>query len=671
VYPLHGDWNGYVERDFSVNEFQAADAPCDLSRVERFFDVCIHAGDKRRVTIADARECDELDYGDALGAFDWLCTRDGDELVFFSRLAPGVGLEALVNEDSWKKNSFSVRKDGETLYQSDDAVWWDNAVVPLPDNSSGTVVVLDQPDTIYTLASSRASNGYNINADGIGLVTLAGAVMRWGGSSELNCSVGSSGTGEIEDANSRCLISSGYQTRVWIEGAFDGESGTGINSERGVFLYYNRFSMVRNVLAIGNDVYGVHLEVSYAMLMENMVVNGNGQDGYRDHYNEWVTVRDVTAVNNGRYGVSTYDGGPWRMNDIKVFQNGVTGLFMDFGPRGIVTNVLAASNAQNGIEVINSWYSPMILHDVSSFNNGANGILLDELYGAILTHATVVNNGGDGIRSTDYSDDTDFAQIVSAHNGGLAYYHEDSRESLYSQNFLVGNNASGDCSIIGGTNPGIDASCNSGAKLVSLASLASSFIGPVTADASNGSHTNGTALADNISDWNLFDSPYRLWGRDAGSLLDVAARGRCVAGETCRIWDFGLAVSDTLLSGMTGAGDATNDPFVGGAPCPAAVHGDVVASNARADQVEIYGDGIGDDNHYCGSGEACRQVAYLVNALELVGDLVGNDDGLCESGEACSYIANFGADPGYADTQTTCVFTDGVVTDVTMYSRPR
>ena len=60
---------------------------------------------------------------------------------------------------------------------------------------------------------------------------------------------------------------------------------------------------------------------------------------------------------------------------------------------------------------------------------------------------------------------------------------------------------------------------------------------------------------------------------------------------------------------------------------------------------------------------------YLLNALEIYGDGIGDDDGLCETDEACIYGPNIGAYQGEGSyTSTTCTFTDGTITGVTMYA---
>ena len=63
---------------------------------------------------------------------------------------------------------------------------------------------------------------------------------------------------------------------------------------------------------------------------------------------------------------------------------------------------------------------------------------------------------------------------------------------------------------------------------------------------------------------------------------------------------------------------------------------------------------------------------FLANAMEIMGDGIGNDNGLCETGESCIYTPNFGAYQGEGDymAQGTCSFQNGTVSNVKMYAYP-
>ncbi|MBI2605046.1 MAG: hypothetical protein HYW49_03090 [Deltaproteobacteria bacterium] len=40
-------------------------------------------------------------------------------------------------------------------------------------------------------------------------------------------------------------------------------------------------------------------------------------------------------------------------------------------------------------------------------------------------------------------------------------------------------------------------------------------------------------------------------------------------------------------------------------------------------------------------------ITYLKNAVEIIGDGIGNENGLCETGDNCLYTPNFGAYQGH------------------------
>ncbi|MCM2278594.1 MAG: right-handed parallel beta-helix repeat-containing protein [Oligoflexia bacterium] len=131
------------------------------------------------------------------------------------------------------------------------------------------------------------------------------------------------------------------------------------------------------------------------------------------------------------------------------------------------------------------------------------------------------------------------------------------------------------------------------------------------------------------------DSSCNLTGAsDATKVLGLPTDFAALAGE---------------LRDRTGNGVTDNDPFVPGATCPAAAHGNVAS-------VDLY----------------ATPRTFLRNAIELQGDGGGNDNGLCETGEACLYTPNFGAYQGDGDylANGPCLFQDGTVSGVTLYAHP-
>ncbi|MCM2322992.1 MAG: hypothetical protein NDJ90_06985 [Oligoflexia bacterium] len=182
---------------------------------------------------------------------------------------------------------------------------------------------------------------------------------------------------------------------------------------------------------------------------------------------------------------------------------------------------------------------------------------------------------------------TTLAQVVSS-----GFNLQLNTDGKFTGNLLLPGGAS--CSVSGGTNPGLNADCTlaglSDANRVTGISLAAAFAGP--------------------ADWRL-------------------------------------SAADSVVRNRTGDGAVDNEPFVPGAPCPAEAGGNVVTVDQRAR-------------------------TFLRNAFELQGDGEGNDNGLCESGEACLYAPNFGAYQGEGDYRTrgTCQFQNGTISDVRLFAYP-
>jgi hypothetical protein len=125
--------------------------------------------------------------------------------------------------------------------------------------------------------------------------------------------------------------------------------------------------------------------------------------------------------------------------------------------------------------------------------------------------------------------------------------------------------------------------------------------------------------------------------------------GECTSGNTCRIFDFTLKNTGTNYYNRSGNGNTANSAFTNGAACPAEVAGSTAITDLN--QVTAH--------------------TFLPNAVEIVGDGLGNDNGLCESGEACIYTPNIGFYQGTGNYSTnSCIFSNGTVSNVIMYGYP-
>ena len=65
------------------------------------------------------------------------------------------------------------------------------------------------------------------------------------------------------------------------------------------------------------------------------------------------------------------------------------------------------------------------------------------------------------------------------------------------------------------------------------------------------------------------------------------------------------------------------------------------------------------------NGSNC-ETTFLRNAVEIPGDGVGNDNALCESGETCLYTPNIGSYQGHGNVVSAGNFTSGTLTGITL-----
>ncbi len=140
------------------------------------------------------------------------------------------------------------------------------------------------------------------------------------------------------------------------------------------------------------------------------------------------------------------------------------------------------------------------------------------------------------------------------------------------------------------------------------------------------------------------DNDFRSWGLDGSAFPAADNRNHCDVGETCRIWDWSLAASDTTIRGIL-------DPPTGD---DGIIHTWSTLLDTECAEIPADWDGA-----------ACT-TTFLPATVELMDDGIGNDNLLCEAAEACLYLPNIGAYQGHGDLVSE-PFTDGVITGVTLW----
>jgi parallel beta-helix repeat protein len=283
-----------------------------------------------------------------------------------------------------------------------------------------------------------------------------------------------------------------------------------------------------------------------------------------------------------------------------------------------------------------------------------------------------MSNTSYGIQIVRSSNNT-FSGVAASNNStGIDMY--DASNNYFTELLQVGSNSS-DCDVTRTApivNPGLDddndpsdqgndavhnglciqeGASDFGAAVTGI-SLAASFVGKVTVDDTvNTSDTIGAATITDLTlafDWTLFENSYRAWGVDGGPFPDATNRGYlgcsdiaylnqtdCIASSgtwsaSARIWDWSLLSADTILKGLLslpGGNDTLTHTW----------------SDAST-------------------------TTFLRNAVELQGDGIGNDDTLCETGEECLYAPNIGSYQGHGNLIPAGIIgTGGTIEDVTLW----
>jgi len=595
LFPANGaNWNDYVVGNASTATDTACDAATDTA--------CVHGGERRVAVATGKTSCTGLTASDDLGAFNWVCEGSANPVRFVSTgLADGKNLSDLIDfgTPGFKLNKVTVYENGNVWGVTPSTAWWSN---PVAVNNTG--INLNTASTIYLVTSNPAVS-YKINANKIALVIQPGLALTGPGIS------------------SSVIYSLGHD-HLWLEGTVNANYDA-----IAVDLRSMRFSALRNVAAYNASTDGIYIANSW--------------------YNR---VSGITASNNGANGVKLATASDNALSGVTASNNGTTGSFYNtYGGMGVylinasnnntLSNVTTSSNL-DGIYLDDA--SSNVLSEVTSTNNLYSGVTL---YNAsitsnynLLSGVTVSNNGYYGVFLGNSSNNT-FSDVVASSNS-FGVYLSVSSNNRFTGLLKVGNNIYNnlpyDC-IASAANSGlVSGTCaNNGSSDVSTLTtgitLTNSFVGKVNVDdLQNISDTIGAASypADPTSfDWTHFDNSYRDWGIDGSAFPYADQRGRwtiSTPGGAGRIWDWSVTANDTILRGVltlpTGSDTLTHTWL-----------------NASA-------------------------TTFLRHAVEISGDGIGNDNGLCESGETCLYTPNIGSYQGSGGLVSAGTFTDGSLTGI-------
>ena len=624
LYPTNGaDWNDYV----SGNDWKTApDIACDAYNDT----ACMHGGELRVVVATGQSSCSGLTASDDLAAFKWVCDAStGTPRMVSTGLADGKNLSDLIDftGGAFKPNKVTVYLNGSSWNTTPSTVWWNN---PVEINNSGGN--LTTASTVYLVTSNLAAD-ITLFADKIAVVVEPGVTI----------------TGPGAGGN---VITSNNYPHFWLEGNID---ASGYNY--GVSLTNLHFSMLRNLKVDHGTQGGVVLDTAVHNTIMGVTANNTGGTGvYLTNVSKNNIITNVTASNNSVNGVNLYNASNNTLRDVMASNNGSNGVYLNTASNNTLMDVTASNNIEGvylntssnnslaGVTASNNTDGVYLntssnnnnLSSVTVSNNVRNGVYINNASSTpnynTLTGVTSSNNNV-GVYVFNSSSNT-FADVTSGNNN-LGVYLYNSSSNTFTGLLKVGN-TSQNC-IANLATAGLDSStcANNGSSDASLTTditLANSFVGKVSSDdVANASDASGTASfpADPaVFDWTHFDNRYRGWGLD-GSVFPTYAdqTGKWISG-TGRIWDWSLLSTDAVDKGVL------SPPT-----------GDDTMTHTWSD---------------------ASSTTFLRNAVEIAGDGIGNDNGLCESGETCRYTPNIGSYQGSGDLVSAGAFTGGSLTGITL-----
>jgi len=440
------------------------------------------------------------------------------------------------------------------------------------------------------------------------------------------------------------------------------------NTSDGIYLVTNsNTNTFSNIIASNNGGHGINISGSSYNALANIKVSNNAVTGVRvGDFSDANTLSAIRSSNNKQYGVLLSNSKGNHVSDV-VATNDVAG--------GVVCDISCVNNSLSRMTISNT--SDGISLNLST-NNTLSGITVTNSFRGFYLYGSSKNNSFSNIATSN----NNYDMVLTVTSDGN--YFEDltlsdsdigiTLDTVSNETFtglLQVTDQTKDCSITGGTNPGINSDCTpqlpSSFTLINGVTLATSFVGKInppnlstSADLSNTSaDANGAATYPTDAstfDWTTFDNPFRGWGVEGGvaAFPDFSQRNRWASGPG-HIWDWSLltkapATSDIIWNVFTAPTDGNNTlthvwnvtpaPTVN-ADCVAAVPGSTI------------------------NGATCEST-FLKYAVEILNDGIGNDNGLCESNETCLFTPNMGSYQGHGNLISAGTFVDGALTGITL-----
>jgi hypothetical protein len=587
--PNQSYWLDYVKSD-GTNPLNATGTACTGTETG-FYNACIHAGEFRKFDIPNLNSCAGITASDSLGVFQWRCmvSSNGSVFVTSTGLKDEKGLSDLVNFDTSTFNTIFVTifKENVEFLKSNPSVWWNNPIVK--DNSGST---LNTPYTIYITDSSVASFPYLLSASKIALLSKKGFLKTF-----------------ISSAATSVWLNTANLSFNWVEGNFSNS-----NTTQGVIFFNpnNKFHVLRNmaILSLGSTA----------------SINNNACSGCY-----------FTNIS----GTNTNTSGVWiNMNNPRNILRNLTG----FNSQGNITNLtnkdtilldsVFMNSSANGINSDSNTYTNNLLLNVSSMNHTSSGLTITNNSNNLTTMNFLAGNTGASNLFIQANNDSKFINTTLAHNSGSQIFHASVTNSRFNGILKIG---TGTCNVTTSSQEGIFSDCSrqNNSELtpatVTGVTLANSFVGKVNSDSKTLQTLglNPTTVAITNGGWLFFENRFRGWGKPGSSFPSNTNTGRCLGDniDTCSIWDWSLKSSDTIIRNVNS--------------CPSTNIVDTHTWSAvnNTSCLEIKG---------AVWGTSCV-TTFLRNAVEIFGDGIGNENGICESNEECIYTPNIGAYQGHGN----------------------
>jgi hypothetical protein len=452
-------------------------------------------------------------------------------------------------------------------------------------------------------------------------------------------------------------------------------SGSTNNSSTGAITIEGNYLTLNNVLSYNNAGVGVQMDVVGNSTMGRIKTFNNGSIGFRPRAFSKNKIKSIESVSN--------TSSAWSVMGHGFSGNTIQEYFVSINSEAISLVCAPGIDTNYGC---GGYYN--IFNNVTLINTKNNGYFatisgIDTSSSSLNIFSNVfISNVGTGLSTHNVGGSTTNSYInTGIYNADYGLQYMNSGYSLHlSGLFMLGSINTQKCTQTletyspNCTQSGTDGSTNFKTNGLSDATFridptfsnSNVFVGEI----------GGVSFGSTITQW-IPSTSFQYWLKN-GTLFSAATYGQCGSSDLCQLVDIRFKHDSSAILNKSFSGTSANsivpsaqglNSFTGGGTCPDEVSGNQYGTTnpftystsgtyptwfTQGDFYEVLGDGNGNEDGTCNSGERCQNY-FLRNAREIVGDSIGDDDGLCESSEACVYSPNLGAYQGHG-TLNTCTY---------------